>query len=381
MKLNQVAFAHTIDTCLDAILSGQSTIDQSMALYPEHAEELRLFVESALWFEQQKQLFDAPPELKSAHKMRIQKAINTNNQAAAKTYDLNSLLNQFLSLFSRRTLQLAGSLALVIILLFSSTAGFALAARSAIPGDLLYQSKLSIEKASLFLSITQKHDTELEVEFTDSRMLEIESLIQKGRLNLLSASIQRYKEQVQLALNQIYVLQETAQAEASQIASQLQQILENHSEQFNILAATLPELSKKDMLLALTITEDSITIAADIAAQPIITQPTVIDPEIGAPITRGTPTPTPLPTLATQPVVLKTALPTATVRPSATPDDPATRLPLIFPSATPTPTSTPTQISLPTAADDDDDEIDVIPTRKPTKTPRPRPTRNPHYDG
>ncbi len=379
MKSNQVAFAHIIDTCLDAILSGQSTIDQSLVLYPEHAEELRSLVESALWFEQQKQLFDAPPELKSAHKMRIQRAISTHPQVATKSFDLNSLLNQFQSLFSRRTLQLVGSLALVIILLFSSTAGFALAAQSAIPGDLLYQSKLSIEKASLFLSITQKHDTELEVEFTDRRMLEIEGLIQKGRLNLLSASIQRYKEQVQLALNQIHELQETAQAEASQIASQLQHILEHHSEQFNILAATLPELSQKDMLLALTITEESITSANDIATQPIITQPTSIDPEIGSPITRGTPTPSPLPTLASLPVVIKTELPTATVRPSATPDETATLLPLMFPSATPTPTATPTPIFLPTATDDD--AIEVEPTKKPTKTPKIKPTRNPHYDG
>jgi hypothetical protein len=378
MKSNQVEFAHIIDTCLDAILSGQSTIDQSLAFYPEHAEELRSFVESALWFEQQKRLFDAPPELKSAHKIRIQKAISTHPQVAAKSFDLNSLLNQFQSLFSRRTLQLAGSLALVIILLFSSTAGFALAAKSAIPGDLLYQSKLSIEKASLFLSITQKHDTELEVEFTNRRMLEIEGLIQKGRLNLLSASIQRYKEQVQLALNQIHALQETAQSEASQIASQLQHILENHSEQFNILAVTLPELYQKDMLLALTITEESITSATEIANQPIVTQPTSVDPETSAPTTRGTPTPRPLPTLATLPVVIKTELPTATLKPSATPDETATLLPLIFPTATPTPTSTPTPILLPTATDDD--EIEIIPTKKPTKTPKPRPTRNPHYE-
>ena len=379
MKSDQDAIANIIDTCLDAILSGQSTIDQSLALYPEHAQELRSLVESALWFEQHKGLFDAPAELKSAQKARIQKTISTHPQVVAKSFDLNILLSQFQSIFSRRSLQLAGSLALVVILLFSSTAGFALAAQSAIPGDLLYQSKLSIEKVSLFLSTTQKHDTELEVEFTERRMFEIEGLIQKGRLNLLSAGIQRYKEQVQLALNQIHELQETAQAEASQIASQLQRILENHSEQFIILAATLPELSQKDMLLALTITEESISIATDIATQPIITRPTSIDPEIGAPVTRGTPTPTPLPTLATLPVVVKTEQPTATVRPSATTFETATVLPQIFPSATPTATASPTSVWFPTATDDD--EIDLIPTKRPTKTPKPRPTRNPHYDG
>ncbi len=379
MTPNQDEFASIVDACLELVLTGQATADEILLKYPEYADELRPVMDTVLWFGKHKQVFDPPPELKSTQKLLLQKNVSPLLQKSQTPFFLGKLIKQLTIPFTRRTLQIAGSLALVLILIISSSAGIVLAASNSIPGDLLYKSKLSIEKAALFLSLSETRDVELEVEFTNRRMVEVVAVIQENRLGYLTASVERFSQQVDRALNEIDATPLPDLSEKARLAIKVEGILESHSAQISAFARTLPEVYQADMSLALTITQDSLSRAARIIDQPDRIPDSSSDPTTGIPLSIWTSTPS----LTTLPDENANDAGSGVISASVTPTVSLTPTDLILPGtySTPTPTSTPTLTNgelndLPT----------FTPTRKPTKTPRPsktprpKPTRNPFYE-
>ncbi len=368
MISTQDGFASIIDKCLDMVLSGETTLDEVLKRFPEQADVLRSYLETALWIEHHKQVFNAPSGLKASQKTLFLQSLPSHPQKAYSGFWEDGLLKIIQSLFSRRTLQLAGSLALVIILLFSSSAGLVLAARNSIPGDFLYQPKISIEKAALFFSIDDTHDAELLIEFTDRRLFEVESVIQQNRLSYLPGTLQRYGQQVDQTLNEMQGDQAIPQAEKARLALKLAQSLENHSVLIDALSRTLPENYQTDLALTLSVTQESIFKATEILSQS----------ESEGASSDQAPLASQTATNATRSEVSTTKRPLTTISPSLTPTESSTPLPLILPVASSTPTPPPT-LSATLSPTDKPGLKNILPTRKPTKTPRIKPTRNPHF--
>lgn len=369
MKSGQDDIANIIDTCLDSLLSGQATLDEILARYPEEASELRANLEASIRFNKYRRSFDAAVEIKSSQKVRLIKAIKANPQSIADPAKSVGFLGLLRSFFNPRTYQLVGSIALVFLLLFSSTVGFAFAAKNSIPGDLLYQPKLSIEKAALALSLSDTHDASLQVEYTDRRMDEVEAVIQTNRLGYLSASVERYQEQVEVTIKKIISTSFHSQVEKSRVATQLKVILETHSVLINALATTIPGTYQDDLARVASITQETLVKTSEIIEQPLTTPISPTQPISDRPTASWTPTaslPAPSPTrIDPSPTIVTTPIPTFGETP----------IPLILPGASPTPTPTSTLTTAPSKP-----ELPaVVPTRKPTKTPKLKPTRNPHY--
>jgi hypothetical protein len=367
MKSDQDEFAYIVDSCLDMLLSGQATLDEILVRYPKYANELRSYLEAASWFKNFQQNFDASPHIKSSQKIRLGKAIRGNLPKAQKTATSRGILNNIFTFFNPKTFQLAGSIALVLVLLFSSSVGLAFAAKNSIPGDLLYPPKLSIEKAALFFSTSETQDTDLHIEYTNRRMDEMEAVIQTNRLGYLPESVERYQQQVEFAINKINSASFDSGLDRSRRATRLKVILETHTILINALATTIPDTYHDDLAQVASITQDSLNKATD-----IINLPPGVPATPGSPTDPWTPT-TSLPAVSpTQPSKTPTSTPTKEA--SLTPSTTTTPLPLVLPGASPTPTPTPT-ITAPTRPA----PPAVVPTRKPTKTPKIKPTRNPHY--
>lgn len=370
MKSDQDEFAYIVDSCLDMLLSGQVTLEDILTRYPKYADDLRSYLEAASRFQNFRQNFDASPEIKASQKIRLSKAIRANIPEAPKNARSPGILNSIFSFFNPRTIQLAGSIALVLLLFFSSSVGLAFAAKSSIPGDLLYQPKLSIEKAALFFSISETQDTDLLIEYTNRRMDEMEAVIQTNRLGYLPDSVKRYQQQVALTLDNIDSAAFDSDNERSSRATQLKVILETHSVLINALATIIPDTYHADLAQVASITQDSLDKATEIITQPSDEPAIPGQPVTGSPTERWTPT-------ASMPVVSPTQpskTPTSTKEASLNPSPTTTPLPLVLPGASPTPTPPPT-ISAPTQPS----KPAAVPTRKPTKTPKIKPTRNPHY--
>lgn len=368
MNSDQDEFTNIVDTCLDMILSGQATLDEIVVRYPKYASELRSYLEAASWFKSYQQNFDASPMIKSSQKIRLSKAIRANLPKTQKTTGSHVILDNIFSFFNPRTYQLIGSIALVLVLLFSSTVGLAFAAKGSIPGDLLYPPKLSIEKTALFFSISESHDTDLHIEYTNRRMDEMEAVIQTNRLGYLPDSVERYEQQVELAIKNINSATFDSGFERSRRATQLKVILEAHSILINALATTIPDAYHDDLAQVTSITQDSLNKATEIINQPADGSATP------GPADSWTPTASMPAASPTKPSKTPTTTKTPTQEVSLTPSITYTPLPLILPGISPTPTpsptiAAPTQPALPA----------VVPTRKPTKTPKIKPTRNPHY--
>lgn len=369
MRSGQDDKARIIDACLDLLLSGQATLDEILARYPDEAGELRAILETSLRFNNSRHHLDTEPERKSAQKIRLLKAIKANPQNAGYLEKSTGFLDLFRTLFNPRTYQLAGSIALVFLLLFSSTVGFAFAAKNSIPGDLLYQPKLTLEKAALTFSLSDAQDTKLQIDYTNRRMDEVEAVIQTNRLGYLSTSVDRYQEQVELTINKISSSSLDSHIEKARLATQLKVILDSHAVLINALATTIPDTYQDDIARVASITQQTLLKTTEIIEQPINT------PIAPTPLVSDRPTESWTPT-ASSPA------PSPTISATPTPIDSATPLPLILPGASPTPTPTPTIVA-PTQPL----VPSVAPTRKPTntpnikptKTPKIKPTRNPHY--
>lgn len=366
MKSSQDVIASVIDSCLDSLISGEVALEEVLKQYPEYADKLRPFLETALWIEQHKQVFNAPAGLKASQKTILQQKYPSHLQKVYSGFFWDGLVIKFQSLFSSRTLQLAGSLALVMILLFSSSTGIVLAAQNSIPGDLFYQPKLTLEKAALFFSVDDIRDAELLVEFTDRRLFEVESVIQQNRLSYLPDTLQRYGQQIDQTLSEIEADSAIPQTEKARLAHKLAQSLANHTVLIDALSNTLPGDYQTDLALALTVTQESIDKSTKIINQAESEDVTSgLSPDASQTSNTGTGSE------ATATVGLH---PTKT--PSLQPAKIATPLPLILPvaSSTPTPTPTPTL-----TASNPPGLRNILPTRKPTKTPKLKPTRNPHF--
>lgn len=125
-----------LDECLNQFTTGQSTLEECMARYPEHAQELRRLLLTAQTLEQG-QSIEPAPLFKAKARSKLMAHIKANsNRRAART-------PRFWPVLFGRTFNLAFGLAAVLILFLST--GTVLA-QSALPGEALYDWKLASEQ-------------------------------------------------------------------------------------------------------------------------------------------------------------------------------------------------------------------------------------------
>ena len=76
----------------------------------------------------------------------------------------------------------------VIVALFA-TVGAASASADALPGDFLYPAKLMVEAAQELLTFDEQAEAALHLRFADERLMELEALVESGRLGELDGLV------------------------------------------------------------------------------------------------------------------------------------------------------------------------------------------------
>ena len=369
-------FNEALQSCLDLIRGGRESIDSVVARYPEYGDELQAQLEIAMWLSSASTALDPSPGFVSASRRKLVSRIQLENQpiiVAPLTW--GERLQNFLSI--QQVAPIAFVFVLMLALFVSGTV--VSASQKSLPGDDLYSVKLTLEQIALATSLDDENDAELQIQYVENRLTEVQALIIEERYEEIAETIQEYQEQVSITLETIKTVSDQDRFLAYKLAAQLEGILDEQKIILAVLSANAPEsvglnISTRVLVHSLIVKN----LAAENFAN--ILPPRPVAPPTAIPTATPTRTPRPSPTLApTQPPAptpTKTRRPPTKVPPTNTPLPPPTNTPLP-PTNTPLPpTSTPLP---PTSTPLPPTSTPLPPTNTPlppTNTPLP-PTNTP----
>lgn len=237
MKRNELADA--LAACLHSIERGERTVEECLALYPEHREELASLLDTASRV-RERAAVSARAGFRLTSRRRLLERLEPH-QPVWKRWFMPRARKDTPPILTKRLVPLW---TVILVLLVSLVGGGTVhASGSALPGDDLYPFKLSIEEARLFLT-DNAGDVSLYVQFAQNRAEEIRALVEADREEDLSLAVDLFSEQVVGATDSLTVLAQTDPDRAAQLGSLLDQTLSTHTEKLNSLLATVPEAAR-----------------------------------------------------------------------------------------------------------------------------------------
>ncbi|MGE5223244.1 MAG: DUF5667 domain-containing protein [Omnitrophica WOR_2 bacterium] len=238
-----------LQSCLDIIQKEHVPVESALALYPDLADELRPSLEAALWLTSQQAVFNPPPGFLAASKKRLVAEIK------AQPVQQVSLLQQILALLNQKRV-VASALILVLIIFFITGNTVAQAAQAAIPGDVVYPLKLSVEKVQVTLAGSKERATQLQVGFVERRLGEMESLILEGRYDYIPQAASRFQEDSEVTVQSINQLKAKDPQKAKQLSQQLELLLSNHTMTLNVLIQMVPPTTQASISEAIQVSNE-----------------------------------------------------------------------------------------------------------------------------
>ncbi len=159
--------------CLDALEEGEA-VAEILRRYPEHAEELRPFLNTAVLLQE---LPPAPPEIAAelSKKAFLQEAERMKTAVSPKPVRRSWV----------QMLRPVLALALVILALGVTLLS---AANAALPGDMLYTTKRFVEDVRLSRTTNPAAHEKLVASFKQERLREVNTLLQAGRSAVVTFS-------------------------------------------------------------------------------------------------------------------------------------------------------------------------------------------------
>ncbi len=148
---------------------------------------------------------------------------------------------------SRLALTVAAAIIIVVTVLFGGSAATVLAAQSAIPGDALYGVKTTIEQTRLSLARDAASRADLQLQFAERRLQEIEKLVAEGRYQNIQAATQEFEAHVRNALNEIEQVAEGDPNLAASLMARITTQLSRYADSLGSLVNNLPEPLRTDV--------------------------------------------------------------------------------------------------------------------------------------
>ncbi len=198
------SLAQILDDCISRLQSGEDAVDALRRDYPQHVQDLAPLAEIA---RQMQTDFHAPaPSENFARNSKI-RLLNHLRAAHVPTTAAKSRAHSS-KRFSWRPARAIATLFIAFMLAITST-GLAWASSDALPGDVLYPVKRSVEEIRLGITFSKSGDAELLNAFTTERMDEIEALIFAGRDEYLAETLEDYEAMLDRLVVQVTALNQT----------------------------------------------------------------------------------------------------------------------------------------------------------------------------
>jgi len=397
MPSPSTGFEHILDDCVVAIQEQGQTVENCLARYPAHREELEPLLCLVARLESARTL-KAPAALRQLPRSSIEAQQAEAEQAPDDPHPLRDAVQKVRFIFRwpgdlrggqpswflrrRRATIMIGALIAVLML---AGAGTVHASADALPGHALYPVKTTVEDVRLAVSISDAEDARLRLEFAARRLDEVIALMEEGEAQDVGQTPAEYVEQaladyavqVERALDSFREDTTLSTDDQALLASLLVQSLPGHRAKLAVLlapvlAADQPATARPGVALAVSAYEQARAHALDVAtgadgeiieSLPALPQPPSPD------LPPQPPTPVPLPQLPTP----APSLPPSTAVP--TPRPPTSVPSLHPPTATPLP-QPPAAVPSPqlsTAVASPQSPTPTPSLQRPTSIPSPQP--------
>ena len=377
---NHDELGRILDTCLELISSGSATVDTVIDQYPQYRDQLKPPLEAALWLQSRKEVFNPRPGFVQLSQRRLVNRFREQSSESGVTETFSRIPAFFQE--RRIAVQYSALLTLTAVLLFVGFRSTEFLVQRSIPGDPLYEAKITQEELRVTIASNQEDETRLRIEFAQRRVIEMQELVLVGRTELIDKTLENFEYQLSRAASGILTVAKTDQVVAAQLSSLFEETLRVPVNNFVGILGTTPDFASGEFI------DKFLTLASD----PFENRPFEVLMVASTLTPTSTATFTMTPTLTPTATFTSTSTSTAILDPTPTdqveeslPDDPPTptdtTAPRILPTATatikptnaPTPTEPPTATQAPPPTDDGSAE----PT--PLKTKKPKPTMHPTY--
>ena len=370
-------FEHALDECLSQLNTGEFSLDEVLAHYPEHEAELRPLLQMAMRIGQVPKAVPSPAA-RAAGRQQLLAAVakKRREQAQARPGLLRrleqsaSILMQPLMRPQRQPLRLAQAIAALLLIVSLISAGTVRVAAGSLPDSLLYPIKLTTERVQLALTTTPAGKARLHMSYSERRLEEAKAMLEAGK-GMSEATLEAMENERNAAL---MAIGRTPEAEWSSL---LADFTFRTEKQQTTLEEMKPEVAPPDQETvdkALEATGEDQWVATEAMKNPDLLKPEATAspaPSAAGPHAAPQPTPTQVPPTFTPTQVPPTFTPTQ-VPPTFTPthiptDTPVPTATPVPPTATPVPTATPkpTATSTPQAVVPPFEPEELTPTETP----------------
>ena len=383
---NQDELGKILDSCLELISNGSATVESVLERYPQYQEQLKPPLEAAMWLQSRKEVFNPRPGFVQLSQRRLVNRFRNQGSEAG----VGVTISRIPAFFQERRIavQYSALLTLTAVLLFVGYRSTDFLVQRSIPGDPLYEAKVTQEELRVTLASNEEEKTRLRIDYAQRRVTEMQELVIVGRTELIELTLQNFEYQLSQAASGILSVAKADQVTAAQLSSLFEETLKVPVNNFVGIIDSYPELASGELM------DRFLTLAsAPFEEQPLefvmiaVTATPTRTATFTSTATRrptSTSTSTSTPTSTAQPT--SSSEPTATVKvdellPTSTPTLKNTVAPKVEPTATaafhptsappPTDAPQPTQASIPTDSDQ--------PEPTPSKTKKPKPTQHPTY--
>ena len=372
---NHDELGRILDSCLELISSGSATVDSAIDQYPQYRDQLKPPLEAALWLQSRKEVFNPRPGFVQLSQRRLVNRFRDQGSTGGAVETFSRIPAFFLE--RRIAVQYSALLTLTAVLLFVGYRSTDFLVQRSIPGDPLYETKITQEELRITIASNQVDETRLRIEFAQRRVIEMQELVLVGRTELIDKTLENFEYQLSRAASGISYVAKSDQVVAAQLSSLFEETLKVPVNNFVGILGTNSDFASGEFI------DKFITLASE----PFEDRPFefVLVAAVSTPTNTATFTSTPTQfataTFTSTTITEETATssPTATLEATSTEQSDQSLLPTS--ASSPTSTSVPrtqptaTAPNPPTSAPPPTDPPQ--PTIKPTSTPQPPPTDEP----
>lgn len=251
MTVTESDIANIVNDHLTAVISGESTVEDVVASYPDMAELLRTELETAIWLYRQNLTIELPRDLFTFRKDNLLSRLPKRQRVPL--HRLGSLAKRVSRYFR------PGGLVAILLICLSLT-GVVLAAQAALPGDRLYSLKLTVEDWRLRAARDEYRRADVRIWIAETRLDEVEKLVDGGEIEAVDSELGQYAASIQIALTGIEPGGAPDQNK-QELALKLEQKLVTHLTRLEALRDRLPESAQSGINRAIMVSTHGLIVA------------------------------------------------------------------------------------------------------------------------
>ncbi len=210
------------EDCLQRLLFNGESIENCLAAYPQHADELKPLLITALSAKQTGDSLIPRPEFKARARNQFYTELNDTFTAKKRPF----LLRRF---------RFATTALTAVLVMVIASGSLVAAASSSMPDSPLYSVKLAVEQVRINLTFSDIGKAKLYSQFSDRRVEEIIHMAEAGNAELAEAATNRLGEQLVM----IGDLTSEHKWESISTSEDAQKTVSNATEQYDLCVTTI----------------------------------------------------------------------------------------------------------------------------------------------